>query len=63
MNSTDRDRARMRCDNTVAVRFPSAVREAIDKAAARDFCSLSDIVRQATVEHLRAAGLLEPHAT
>ena len=57
------ERLRMRHDNTIAVRFPTTVREAIDRAAARDFRSLSDIVRQATVEHLRANGLLnEPAA-
>jgi hypothetical protein len=57
--NTDRDRARQRCDSIVAIRFPSAVLEVLRRAAARDLCSVSDIVRQATLDRLRAAGLID----
>ena len=55
MNNTDRKR---KCDSTIGVRFPVDVREAIERAAARELCSSSSIVRRLTVEGLRAAGLL-----
>jgi hypothetical protein len=55
MSNTDRDRER----SMVGVRFPLDVREAIERAAARELCSASDIVRRATVEALRRAGLIE----
>jgi hypothetical protein len=45
----------VRCDAIVAIRFPAAVRAAIEQAAARERCSLSDVIRRA----LLAAGLLE----
>jgi hypothetical protein len=53
------DRDRRRCDSTVGIRFPTAVRAAIEEVATRDRCSLSDIVRRFTLEGLRAAGLIE----
>jgi hypothetical protein len=55
MSATDR----RRCDTTVAIRFPAAVRQAIERAAACDCCSLSEIIRRATLKLLRAAGLLD----
>jgi hypothetical protein len=57
MNTTDR--ARARCDSVVAIRIPAALREALDRAAARDLCSVSDVIRRATLDSLRAAGLID----
>jgi hypothetical protein len=51
----DRGRARVRCDTVVAIRFPSAVRAAIEQTAKREQCGLSEVVRRA----LRAAGLID----
>jgi hypothetical protein len=45
--------------STIGVRFPVEVRRAIDRAAERELCSASDIVRRFTLEGLRAAGLLD----
>jgi hypothetical protein len=59
MSITNRDRVRVRCDTIVAIRFPSAVRAAIEQAAERERCSLSDIVRRYTLAGLRAAGLID----
>jgi hypothetical protein len=59
MSTTDRDRERQRCDTVVAIRIPAAVREALDRAAARDLCSVSDVIRGAMLDRLRAAGLLD----
>ena len=39
-----RDRERRRCNATVAIRFPALVRQAIEQAAARNCCSLSDVI-------------------
>jgi hypothetical protein len=58
-NSTDREREHRRCDSTVAIKPPAAVRQALERAAARDLCSISDIIRQATLDRLRATGLLD----
>jgi hypothetical protein len=55
---TSFDRARPRCDTPIAVRFPAVVREAIEIAAERNYLTISDIIRRATVDRLRADGLL-----
>jgi hypothetical protein len=57
MTSTERSRRhRARgCDSIVACRFTVAVRRAIERAAERERCSLSDIVRRA----LRVAGVID----
>jgi hypothetical protein len=59
MSNVNRDRKRKRCDSTVGVRYPADVRAALERAAAHDGCSISDIVRKFTLEGLRAAGLIE----
>jgi hypothetical protein len=48
---------------TIGVRFPVDVRRAIDRAAERELCSASDIVRRFTLEGLRRTGLLEERST
>jgi hypothetical protein len=55
---TSFDRARPRCDFPIAVRFPAVVREAIEREAERNYLTISDIIRRATVDRLRADGLL-----
>jgi hypothetical protein len=58
-----RQRAPQRCDETVVVRYPQVVRDAAERAAADQLCSMSDIIRRATVRGMRAEGLLnEPMA-
>jgi hypothetical protein len=57
MSTTDRER--QRCDTVVAIRIPAAVREALGRAAQRDLCSVSDVIRRAMLDSLRAAGLLD----
>ena len=59
MIAENKDQARQRCDEPVVVRFPAAVRNAIERAAANEFCSISDIVRRTTVRGMRAEGLLD----
>jgi hypothetical protein len=55
MNTTDR----ARCDSVIAFRVTADVRAALERAARRDLCSMSDVIRQAMLERLRAAGLLD----
>jgi hypothetical protein len=57
MQNTDQDRRR--CDTVVAIRIPADVRAALERAAARDLCSVSDVIRGAMLDRLRAAGLLD----
>jgi hypothetical protein len=58
MNNTNQDQER-----TLGIRLPADVRRAIDRAAARELCSASDIARRYMLEGLRRAGLLdEPSA-
>ena len=54
-----RQRALQRYDEAVVVRYPQAVRDAAERAAADQLCSMSDIIRRATVRGMRAEGLLE----
>jgi hypothetical protein len=54
-----RQRAAQRCDEATVVRYPQAVRDAAARAAADQLCSLSDIIRRATVRGMRAEGLLD----
>ena len=54
-----RQRTLQRYDEAVVVRYPQAVRDAAERAAADQLCSLSDIIRRATVRGMRAEGLLE----
>jgi hypothetical protein len=53
MNDTNQERS------TIGVRFPADVRRVIDRAAAKELCSASDIVRRFTLEGLRRSGLLD----
>ena len=46
MNSTNLPRR----DMPIAVRFPAIVREAIEIAAGRNYLSISDVIRRATIE-------------
>jgi hypothetical protein len=58
-----RQRTTQRCGEAVVVRYPQAVRDAAERAAADQLCSMSDIIRRATVRGMRAEGLLnEPMA-
>jgi hypothetical protein len=57
MQNTDQDRRR--CDTVVAIRIPTAVRAALERAARRDLCSISDVIRRATLDRLRDEGLIE----
>jgi hypothetical protein len=57
MSDTNQERT------TIGVRFPVDVRRAIDRAAERELCSASDIVRRFTLEGLRRTGLLEEPRT
>ena len=52
------DIIRERERSTIGISFPIDVRRAIDRAAARELCSASDIVRRFTMEGLRRAGLI-----
>jgi hypothetical protein len=54
-----RQRTLQRYDEAVVVRYPQAVRDAAERAAADQLCSISDIIRRATVRGMRAEGLLE----
>jgi len=63
MITENRDRARQRCNEAVVVRYPQAVRDAAERAATDQLCSLSDIIRRATVRGMRAEGLLDEHTT
>ena len=62
MITENRDRARQRCNKPVVVRYPQAVRDAAERAAADQFCRISDIIRRATVRGMRAEGLLPDRA-
>jgi hypothetical protein len=55
-------RDRRRCDASVAIRVPVAVRKALERAAARDLCSISDVIRRAMLDRLRSGGLIEEAA-
>jgi hypothetical protein len=55
MNDIVREQER----STIGIRLPADVRRAIDRAAARELCSASDIVRRYTLAGLRAAGLID----
>jgi hypothetical protein len=59
MNSTNLPRR----DMPIAVRFPAIVREAIEIAAGRNYLSISDVIRRATIDRLRSDGLLTDDQT
>jgi hypothetical protein len=63
MSTTDRARPRQRCDTVVAIRIPADVRAALDRAAARDLCSVSDVIRRAMLDRLREGGLIDESRT
>jgi hypothetical protein len=63
MITKNRDRARQRCNEAVVVRYPEPVKAALKRAAAKEYCSVSDIVRRATVRGMRAEGLLDEPTT
>jgi hypothetical protein len=52
------DIVRVQGPSTVGIRFPAAVRGALEHAAAHDGCSISDVVRKFVLEGLRRAGFI-----
>jgi hypothetical protein len=45
-------------ERMVAFRCPPALEQAMDRAAAHDFVSKSDLIRQAVLKELRQRGLM-----
>ena len=46
------------CEETIAVKMPTALRKAVQTAADRDLSTISHIVRTALLRDLRERGLL-----